>query len=88
MSSGSGAAPAVGVDRLQPGDHAFLAFSDDEERWDILGEFTQQGFARGEKVFLNVDAASAAEVAARVAAEAFWDLDGPVLRVARSPIPA
>jgi len=59
---------AVGVDRLQPGDHAFLAFSDDDERWEILGVFTQQGFARDEKVLLFVDDAhSPAEVAARVA---------------------
>ena len=41
---------AVGVDRLQPGDHAFLAFCDDEDRWDVLAVFTQQGFARNEKV--------------------------------------
>jgi len=46
---------AVGVDRLQPGDHAFLAFSDDEDRWDVLTVFTQQGFARDEKVALLID---------------------------------
>ena len=46
---------AVGVDRLQPGDHAFLAFADDEDRWDVLTAFTQQGFARGEKVALVID---------------------------------
>lgn len=58
---------AVGVDRLQPGDHAFLAFSDDEDRWDVLAAFTQQGFARNEKVALLVDVGySAAWVAARV----------------------
>ena len=68
MPSGSRRAAAVGVDRLQPGDHAFLAFSDDEERWDILSIFTQQGFARDEKVVLLVDVThSPAEVAARVA---------------------
>lgn len=68
MSSGSRHALAVGVDRLQPGDHAFLAFCDDEERWDILGVFAQQGLARGEKVLLLVDAGHPpAEVAARVA---------------------
>lgn len=61
-------APAVGVDRLQPGDHAFLAYSNDDERWDILGVFAQQGLARGEKVLLLVDVAhSPAQVAARVA---------------------
>lgn len=76
-SSGSArgeAASAVGVDRLQPGDHAFLAFSDSEERWDILAVFASQGLARDEKVFLNVDTGaagpSAAEVAARVAGAA------------------
>jgi hypothetical protein len=57
----------VGVDRLQPGDHAFLAFSGDE-RWDVLGAFAQQGFMRDEKVLLLVDAAQRpGEVAARVA---------------------
>jgi MEDS: MEthanogen/methylotroph, DcmR Sensory domain len=61
-------AAAVGVDRLQPGDHAFLAFSNDDERWDILGVFTQQGLARGEKVLLYTGVADAPEkVAARVA---------------------
>jgi hypothetical protein len=43
------------VDRLQPGDHAFFAYSDDETRWEILALFTQQGFARDEKVGLLVD---------------------------------
>jgi DcmR-like sensory protein len=46
---------AVGVDRLQPGDHAFFAYSDDETRWEILAVFTEQGFARDEKVGLLVD---------------------------------
>jgi hypothetical protein len=56
------------VDRLQPGDHAFLAFSDDEDRWDVLTVFTQQGFERGEKVALLVDVGlSPAWVATRVA---------------------
>jgi len=45
----------VGADRLRPGDHAFLGYADDERRWDILGEFTRQGLARDEKVFLLVD---------------------------------
>ena len=46
---------AVGVDRLQPGDHAFLGYTDDETLWEILSVFTQQGFAREEKVGLLVD---------------------------------
>jgi hypothetical protein len=59
---------AVGVDRLQPGDHAFFAYSDDETRWEILALFTQQGFARDEKVGLLVDVGhSPGWVAERVA---------------------
>jgi len=45
----------VSVDRLRPGDHAFLGYADDEQRWDILRTFTRQGLARDEKVFLLVD---------------------------------
>ncbi len=59
---------AVGVDRLQPGDHAFFAYSDDETRWEILTVFTQQGFARDEKVGLLVDVDQDADwIAERVA---------------------
>ncbi len=50
---------AVGVDRLRPGDHAFLAFSDDGDRWDVLSAFTQQGLARNEKVALVIDVGQA-----------------------------
>ncbi len=68
MSSRSRRGSAVGVDRLQPGDHAFLAFSDDDQRWEILHTFTRQGVARDEKVFLLVDVIhSPARVAALVA---------------------
>jgi hypothetical protein len=56
------------VDRLQPGDHAFFAYSDDETRWETLAVFTQQGFARDEKVGLLVDVGhSPGWVAERVA---------------------
>jgi hypothetical protein len=59
---------AVGVDRLQPGDHAFFSYADDETRWDVLSVFTQQGFARDEKVGLLIDVGYSAEwVAERVA---------------------
>ncbi len=69
MPADDPAGRAVGVDRLRPGDHAFLAFSDDEDRWDVLAAFTQQGFARNEKVALLVDVGySAAWVAAVVPA--------------------
>ncbi|HEX3512946.1 MAG TPA: MEDS domain-containing protein [Trebonia sp.] len=59
------------MDRLQPGDHAFFAYSDDETRWEILAVFTQQGFARDEKVGLLVDVDQQADwVAERVAGSA------------------
>ena len=68
MPPASRSALAVGVDRLQPGDHAFLAFTDDEERWEILSVFTKQGFARNEKVLLHMDVVHSPDrVAARVA---------------------
>lgn len=57
----------IGVDRLQPGDHAYLAFSDDQDRWEVIGDFARHGFARGEKVYLNVDARGVDEVAALAA---------------------
>src|SRR5580693_75048 len=59
---------AVGVDRLQPGDHAFLGYDDQDTLWEILSVFTQQGFARAEKVGLLVDVGhSPGWVAARLA---------------------
>lgn len=59
---------AVGVDRLQPGDHAFLGYADDDTLWEILSVYTQQGLARDEKVGLVVDVdRSTSWVAARVA---------------------
>ena len=59
---------AVGVDRLRPGDHAFLGYADDDMLWEILSVYTQQGLACGEKVGLLVDVdRSTSWVAARVA---------------------
>src|SRR6201996_3064712 len=79
----------VGVDRLQPGDHAFLGYTDDETLWEILSVFTQQGFAREEKVGLLVDVdRSPSWVAARVAggtAAATAALRGGQLVVSNAP---
>ncbi|HET9081557.1 MAG TPA: MEDS domain-containing protein [Trebonia sp.] len=56
------------MDRLQPGDHAFLGYADDDTLWEILSIFTRQGLARDEKVWLLVDVdRSPRWVAARVA---------------------
>src|ERR1700760_4556402 len=56
----------IGMDRLEPGDHAFLGFDDDRTRWDLLGVFTRAGLDRGEKVALVVDVTHAPDwVAAR-----------------------
>jgi hypothetical protein len=68
MLSGSREPTPIGVDRLQPGDHACLAFSDDGERWEVLGDFARHGFARGEKVYLNVDTADGLDAVAALAA--------------------
>ncbi len=80
---------AVGVDRLEPGDHAFFSYSDDETRWEILSVFTQQGLARDEKVGLLVDVGYSAEwVADRVAggtASARRALRGGQLVVSNAP---
>jgi MEDS: MEthanogen/methylotroph, DcmR Sensory domain len=58
----------VGVDRLEPGDHAFWSFADDDARWELLSVFAQQGFERDEKVGLVVDAGHSPDwVASRVA---------------------
>ena len=55
----------VGVDRLQPGDHAFLGYTDDETLWEILSVFTQQGFAREEKVGLSSEASAVSQSCSR-----------------------
>lgn len=44
----------TGVDQLHPGDHAFTTFTDDSERWAVLGLFTQLGLARNEKIMLSI----------------------------------
>jgi anti-anti-sigma regulatory factor len=44
------------VDRLSPGDHACLTFTDPEERLDILAAFVAAGQARGERIVCFTDA--------------------------------
>ena len=41
---------ATPVDRLEPGDHACLTYTDPVERQDILAAFVADGLDRGEKV--------------------------------------
>lgn len=61
----------VGVDRLEPGDHAFWSYADDDARRDVLGLFAQHGFERDEKVGLVVDPSHSADwVASRVMGDA------------------
>jgi anti-anti-sigma regulatory factor len=43
-------ATATPVERLAPGDHACLTFSDPEERLDLLAAFVRAGQGRGEKI--------------------------------------
>jgi MEDS: MEthanogen/methylotroph, DcmR Sensory domain len=58
----------VGVDRLEPGDHAFWSYADEDTRWEVLSVFAQQGFERDEKVGLTVDDGHSPDwVASRVA---------------------
>ncbi|WP_306211518.1 MEDS domain-containing protein [Actinoplanes sp. RD1] len=49
-------AATTSVDRLAPGDHACLTFSDGEERLDILAAFVSAGLRRGERVLCFTDA--------------------------------
>jgi anti-anti-sigma factor len=46
---------AVPVDRLSPGDHACLTFTDAEERLDILAAFVAGGIDQGDKVICFTD---------------------------------
>ncbi|MEV4346585.1 MEDS domain-containing protein [Actinoplanes sp. NPDC049596] len=43
------------VDRLEPGDHACLTFSETEERLDLLAAFVSAGVQRGEEVICYSD---------------------------------
>jgi len=52
------------VDRLTPGDHACLTFSDPEERLDILAAFVAAGQHRGDKVICFTETLGADELRA------------------------
>ncbi|MFB7632209.1 MEDS domain-containing protein [Streptomyces sp. NPDC056149] len=42
----------IPVQRLGPGDHAFVGYGDDEVRWEAVTAFVRLGLARGEKVLV------------------------------------
>lgn len=48
-------ATAIPVDRLSPGDHACLTYSDPEERLDILAAFVANGLDQGDKIVCYTD---------------------------------
>lgn len=47
----------VPVERVRPGDHACLDFTDVEARWQVVTAYTRSGLARGEKVMVVLDPA-------------------------------
>lgn len=55
-------ASAIPVDRLTPGDHACLTFSDPEERLDILAAFVAGGIDQGDKVICYTDSVGVDEL--------------------------
>ncbi|MEU7636600.1 MEDS domain-containing protein [Streptomyces sp. NPDC039016] len=42
----------IPLQRLRPGDHAFVSYGDDEVRWEAVTAFVRLGLARGEKVLV------------------------------------
>ncbi|GGW94484.1 MEDS domain-containing protein [Streptomyces noursei] len=57
----------IPVQRLRPGDHAFVGYGDDEVRWETVTAFVRLGLARGEKVLvLPCPDVSEEEVLARI----------------------
>lgn len=46
---------SVPVERLRPGDHSCMDFTDVEARWEVLTAYTQSGLARGERVMVVLD---------------------------------
>ncbi|MBB4695924.1 MEDS domain-containing protein [Paractinoplanes abujensis] len=53
------------VDRLQPGDHACLTYTDPEERLDLLAAFVSRGHQLGERVLCFTDDPVAADMRQR-----------------------
>lgn len=69
VSEEAAAPRRIPVQRMMPGDHAFVSYDDDETRWDVLVAFAHLGLARGEKVMVLADPAVAHdEVVARLGA--------------------
>jgi anti-anti-sigma regulatory factor len=58
---------ATSVDRLSPGDHACLTFSDEEERLDIVAAFVRDGLSAGQRVLCYTAAYQPAELHDRLA---------------------
>ncbi|MEV0260397.1 MEDS domain-containing protein [Streptomyces sp. NPDC050617] len=42
----------IPVQRMRPGDHAFVSYEDDETAWGVLAAFARTGLTRGERVML------------------------------------
>jgi anti-anti-sigma factor len=55
------------VDRLGPGDHACLTFSDEEERLDIVAAFVRNGLSAGHRVLCFTDSYAPAALSRRLA---------------------
>jgi anti-anti-sigma factor len=56
-------ATAIPVDRLSPGDHACLTFTDAEERLDILAAFVAGGIDQGDKIICYTESVGVDELA-------------------------
>jgi hypothetical protein len=63
---GRGVAIATSVDLLNPGDHACLTFSDEEERLDIVAAFVRNGLSAGHRVLCYTSAYAPAELRDRL----------------------
>jgi anti-anti-sigma factor len=55
-------ASAIPVDRLNPGDHACLTFTDAEERLDILAAFVAGGIDQGDKIICYTESVGVDEL--------------------------